>query len=145
MHPSRPARAVPATDGAFTHRQVLTVLAGLMTAMFLAALDQTVVATAIRTVADDLQGYDVQAWATTAFLVTSTISTPLYGKLSDVYGRRPFYLFAISVFVLGSVLCGLAGSMDQLAAARVVQGGDAGGLLVAGMAFIGHRTSSTER
>ncbi|MGY1667923.1 MFS transporter, partial [Geodermatophilus sp. SYSU D00696] len=78
-------------SGAFTHRQIRTIIVGLMVAMFLAALDQTVVATAIRTIADDLQGYDLQAWATTAFLITSTIATPLYGKLSDIYGRRPFY------------------------------------------------------
>ena len=77
-----------------------------MLGMFLAALDQTVVSTAIRTIADDLHGYDLQAWATTAFLITSTIATPLYGKLSDIYGRRPFYLFAIGVFVVGSMLCG---------------------------------------
>src|SRR3712207_6692286 len=115
--------AVPsAADGAFSHRQVLTVLAGLMAAMFLAALDQTIVATAIRTIADDLDGFSLQAWATTAFLITSTISTPLYGKLSDLYGRRPLYLFAISVFIGGSVLCGIADSMYQLAAYRAVQG-----------------------
>ena len=144
--PVPPRGPVPAAaDGAFSHRQVLTVLAGLVTAMFLAALDQTVVATAVRTVADDLQGYDMQAWATTAFLVTSTISTPLYGKLSDIYGRRPFYLFAITVFVLGSVLCALAGSMYQLAAARAVQGVGAGGLLSLAMAIIGDLVSPRER
>src|SRR3712207_9333399 len=94
----------PDAAGAFTHRQVMTILAGLLLGMFLAALDQTVVSTAIRTIADDLHGYDLQAWATTAFLITSTISTPLYGKLSDMYGRRGFYLFAIAVFVVGSAL-----------------------------------------
>jgi EmrB/QacA subfamily drug resistance transporter len=127
----------PAEDGGFTHRQILTVIAGLMIAMFLAALDQTVVATAIRTIADDLQGYDLQAWATTAFLITSTISTPLYGKLSDIYGRRPFYLFAIGIFVVGSVLCGMADSMYQLAAFRAVQGIGAGGLMSLALAIIG--------
>ena len=60
-------------------------------------------ATATRTIADDLHGFDLQAWATTAFLITSTISTPLYGKLSDIYGRRPFFLFAIAVFIVGSI------------------------------------------
>jgi hypothetical protein len=77
---AREAASAPDEDGVFTHRQILTIVAGLMVAMFLAALDQTVVSTAIRTIADDLQGYDLQAWATTAFLITSTISTPLYGK-----------------------------------------------------------------
>ena len=121
----RRTAAAPDADGTFRHRQIVTILVGLMVAMFLAALDQTVVSTAIRTIADDLQGYDLQAWATTAFLITSTIATPLYGKLSDIYGRRPFYLFAIGVFVLGSVLCGLASTMYQLAAFRAVRGRDA--------------------
>ena len=106
---SPPVSAEKASDsGAFTHRQIVTILAGLMLGMFLAALDQTVVSTAIRTIADDLQGYDMQAWATTAFLITSTITTPLYGKLSDLYGRRPFYLFAIGVFVVTAALVGVA-------------------------------------
>src|ERR687889_2638927 len=89
---ARAAAAAPDASGVFTHRQILTILGGLMLGMFLAALDQTVVSTPIRTIADDLNGYDLQAWATTAFLITSTIATPLYGKLSDLYGRRPFYL-----------------------------------------------------
>src|SRR4029450_11850270 len=104
--------------------------------MFLAALDQTVVSTAIRTIADDLHGYDLQAWATTAFLIPSTISAPLYGKLSDPYGRRPFYLFAIGVFVVGSMLCGLADSMYQLAAFRALQGIGARGLMALALAII---------
>jgi EmrB/QacA subfamily drug resistance transporter len=142
---ARAAASAPGSDGAFTHRQILTIIAGLMVAMFLAALDQTVVATAIRTIADDLQGYDLQAWATTAFLITSTISTPLYGKLSDIYGRRPFYLFAIGVFVVGSVLCGLADSMYQLAAYRALQGIGAGGLMSLALAIIGDIVPPRER
>ena len=66
--------------------------------------------TSIRTIADDLNGLDLQAWATTAYLITATISTPLYGKLCDLYGRRPFFLFAIGIFVVGSVLCAVATS-----------------------------------
>ncbi|WP_240619442.1 MDR family MFS transporter [Blastococcus sp. TF02-8] len=116
-----------------------------MLGMFLAALDQTVVSTAIRTIADDLNGYDLQAWATTAFLITSTIATPLYGKLSDLYGRRPFYLFAIGVFVIGSMLCGLADSMYQLAAFRAVQGIGAGGLMSLALAIIGDIVPPRER
>ncbi|HJX45163.1 MAG TPA: MDR family MFS transporter, partial [Geodermatophilus sp.] len=134
---ARAAASAPDSSGAFSHRQILTIVAGLMVAMFLAALDQTVVSTAIRTIADDLQGYDLQVWATTAFLITSTISTPLYGKLSDIYGRRPFYLFAITAFVVGSVLCGMADSMYQLAAFRAVQGIGAGGLMSLALAIIG--------
>ncbi|MCW2699818.1 MAG: Drug resistance transporter, EmrB/QacA subfamily [Blastococcus sp.] len=142
---ARAAAAAPDASGAFTHRQIVTILAGLMLGMFLAALDQTVVSTAIRTIADDLQGYDLQAWATTAFLITSTIATPLYGKLSDLYGRRPFYLFAIGVFVLGSMLCGLADSMYQLAAYRALQGIGAGGLMSLALAIIGDIVPPRER
>ena len=141
----RRAAAAPDASGAFTHRQIVTILAGLMLGMFLAALDQTVVSTAIRTIADDLQGYDLQAWATTAFLITSTIATPLYGKLSDLYGRRPFYLFAIGVFVVGSMLCGLADSMYQLAAYRALQGIGAGGLMSLALAIIGDIVPPRER
>ncbi|WP_298993117.1 MDR family MFS transporter [uncultured Pseudokineococcus sp.] len=142
----RAAASAPAgEDGGFSHRQVLTVLGGLMLGMFLAALDQTVVSTAIRTIADDLQGYDLQAWATTAFLITSTISTPLYGKLSDIYGRRPFYLGAIAVFVLGSALCGVSTSMYELAAWRAVQGVGAGGLMSLALAIIADLVPPRER
>jgi EmrB/QacA subfamily drug resistance transporter len=129
----------------FTHRQILTILAGLMMGMFLAALDQTIMATATRTIADDLRGFDLQAWATTAFLITSTISTPLYGKLSDIYGRRGFFLFAIAVFVIGSVLCGMSQSMYELAAFRAIQGIGAGGLMSMALAIIGDIVPPRER
>jgi EmrB/QacA subfamily drug resistance transporter len=142
---ARAAAAAPDADGVFTHRQIVTILAGLMLGMFLAALDQTVVSTATRVIADDLQGYDLQAWATTAFLITSTITTPLYGKLSDLYGRRPFYLFAIGMFVVGSMLCGLADSMYQLAAFRALQGIGAGGLMSLALAIIGDIVPPRER
>jgi EmrB/QacA subfamily drug resistance transporter len=144
---SSTAAAPPATGapGAFTHRQIVTILSGLMLGLFLAALDQTVVSTAIRTIADDLQGYSLQAWATTAFLITSTIATPLYGKLSDIYGRKPFYLFAIGVFVVGSVLCGFAWSMYSLAAFRAVQGIGAGGLMSLAFAILGDIVPPRER
>ena len=104
---SVPATA-PATDGALTHKQILTILTGLMLGMFLAALDQMIVATAIRTIGDDLHGLSAQAWVTTAFLITSTIATPLYGKLSDIYGRKPLFMIAITIFITGSALCGLS-------------------------------------
>src|SRR4051794_6079922 len=142
---ARVAAAAPDANGMFTHRQIVTILVGLMLGMFLAALDQTVVATAIRTVADDLKGYDLQAWATTAFLITSTIATPLYGKLSDIYGRRPYYLFAIAVFVIGSMLCGLSQSMYELAAFRALQGIGAGGLMSLALAIIGDIVPPRER
>jgi len=132
-------------SGALTHRQILTILTGLMLAMFLAALDQTIVSTAIRTIADDLNGFSLQVWATTAFLITSTISTPLYGKLSDMYGRKPFILFAISIFIVGSMLCGLSQSMYELAAFRAIQGIGAGGLFSLSLAIIGDIVSPRER
>ncbi len=101
-----PTTAEPAAPPAPTlsHRQILVVLSGLLLGMFLAALDQTIVSTAMRTIADELNGQTTQAWVTTAYLITSTISTPLYGKLSDQYGRKPFYLFEIVIFIVGSVL-----------------------------------------
>ncbi len=147
--PGRGARrrtaAAPDAAGVFSHRQIITILAGLMLGMFLASLDQTVVSTAIRVIADDLQGFELQAWATTAFLITSTIATPLYGKLSDIYGRRPFYLFAIGVFVVGSMLCGLSTSMYELAAFRALQGVGAGGLMSLALAIIGDIVPPRER
>ena len=139
-----PASADHAGAG-LTHRQILTILAGLMLGMFLAALDQTIVSTAIRTIADDLQGYDMQAWVTTAYLVTSTIVTPLYGKLSDLYGRKPFFLLAISIFVVGSLLCSMATSMYELAAFRALQGLGAGGLFTLALTTIGDIVPPRER
>jgi EmrB/QacA subfamily drug resistance transporter len=128
-----------------SHQQILTILSGLMLGMFLAALDQMIVSTAIRTIGDDLNGLSVQAWVTTAFLITSTISTPLYGKLSDIYGRKPLFLFAITVFIAGSALCGLATSMYMLAAFRALQGIGAGGLMSMALAIIGDIIPPRER
>jgi len=140
-----PPVPTPAHAAAMTHRQILTILSGLMAGMFLAALDQTIVATSIRTIADDLQGLSVQAWATTAYLITATISTPLYGKLSDLYGRRPWFVTAISVFLVGSALCGFAQSMWELAAFRAVQGLGAGGLFSLALTIIGDIVPPRER
>jgi EmrB/QacA subfamily drug resistance transporter len=137
--------AAPAPSHQLTHRQILVVLSGLLLGMFLAALDQTIVSTAMRTIADRLHGQTAQAWVTTAYLITSTISTPLYGKLSDMYGRKPFYLFAITVFVLGSVLCGTASSIYQLAVWRAVQGVGAGGLMSLAFAIVGDLVPPRER
>ncbi|WP_305789146.1 MDR family MFS transporter [Symbioplanes lichenis] len=134
-----------ASSAEFTHRQIITILVGLMMGMFLAALDQTIMATATRTIADDLNGFNLQAWATTAFLITSTISTPLYGKLSDIYGRRPFFLFAIGIFIVGSFLCGLSQNMYELAAFRAIQGIGAGGLMSLALAIIGDIVPPRER
>ena len=132
-------------ESPLSHNQIVTIIIGLMLGMFLAALDQTIVATAIRTIADDLQGLDRQAWVTTAYLITSTIVTPLYGKLSDIYGRKPFFITAITVFVIGSVMCTFADSMTQLAAFRAVQGVGAGGLFSLALAIIGDIVPPMER
>jgi EmrB/QacA subfamily drug resistance transporter len=113
--------------------------------MFLASLDQTIVSTAMRTIADKLNGQTAQAWVTTAYLVTSTVSTPLYGKLSDLYGRKPFYLFAISIFVVGSILCGFAHSIYELAGYRALQGIGAGGLMSLAFAIVGDVVPPRER
>ncbi|MFK0295847.1 MFS transporter [Streptomyces sp. NPDC090442] len=142
--PGAQAKAIPGA-GALSHRQILTILSGLMLGMFLAALDQTIVSTSIRTIADDLHGLSQQAWATTAYLITSTIATPLYGKLSDLHGRKPYYLTAISIFVIGSVLCTFSTSMTELAAFRAIQGLGAGGLMSLALAIIGDIVPPRER
>ncbi|MFX0580102.1 MDR family MFS transporter [Nocardia nepalensis] len=129
----------------FTHRQILTILSGLMLGMLLAALDQTIVSTAIRTIADDLNGYSMQAWATTAYLITATLATPLYGKLSDMFGRKPFFMAAISIFVAGSLMCTMAQSMYQLAAFRAFQGLGAGGLMSLALTILGDIVGPRER
>ena len=103
------------TSGEFTHRQILTILTGLLLGMFLAALDQTIVSTAIRTIADDLHGLSIQAWVTTAYLITSTITTPIYGKLGDLYGRKILLLFSISVFIAASTVSSFATSEVETA------------------------------
>jgi len=112
------------------------VLVGLMAGMFLSALDQSVVGTAMRTIADDLHGLSAQAWVTTAYLITSTIATPIYGKLGDIFGRRYLFITAISIFVVGSVISGFANSMYELAAFRAIQGIGAGGLFALALTIL---------
>nr|WP_281423542.1 MDR family MFS transporter [Nocardia tengchongensis] len=129
----------------FTHKQILVIMSGLMMGMLLAALDQTIVSTSIRTIADELQGYSAQAWVTTAYLITSTLATPLYGKLSDMYGRKPFYLAAITIFIAGSLACSMATSMYELAAFRAFQGLGAGGLMSLALTIMGDIVSPRER
>ncbi|MEU5762394.1 MFS transporter [Nocardia sp. NPDC047648] len=132
-------------DTSLSHRQILTILSGLLLGMFLAALDQNIVSVAIVKIANDLHGFDEQAWATTAYLITATITTPLYGKLADIYGRKPFYLTAIGLFVIGSVACTFADSMYQLAAFRAFQGLGAGGLMSLAFTIIGDIVPVRER
>lgn len=142
---SSTTEATPTPGVSLTHRQIMTVLSGLLLGMFLAALDQMIVASAMKTIADQLHGQTLQAWATTAYLITATITTPLYGKLSDIYGRKPMYLAAISLFLVGSLLSGIATSMYELAAFRAVQGLGAGGLMSLAFAIMADIISPRER
>ncbi|GLZ32937.1 MFS transporter [Lentzea sp. NBRC 105346] len=142
---SQETQATPESPAGLTHRQILTVLSGLLLGMFLAALDQMIVASAMKTIADQLHGQTLQAWATTAYLITATVTTPLYGKLSDIYGRKPLYLAAISLFLAGSLLSGMANSMYELAAFRAVQGLGAGGLMSLAFAIMADMISPRER
>ncbi len=140
------ARTDPSTAApVLSQRQIYAIFSGLLAGIFLAALDQTIVATSIRTIADDLQGLELQAWATTAYLITATITTPLYGKLSDIFGRKPLFLIAISVFIVGSALSSFSTSMYELAAFRAVQGVGAGGLFSLALAIVGDLVPPRER
>ena len=121
----------------FTIGRVLAIYGAIMVAILLAALDQTIVATALPAIVDDLGGLTSYSWVVTAYILPMTIAVPLYGKLGDIYGRRLLWLVAISVFLLGSALCGMAQSMNQLVAFRVVQGLGAGGLFALAHATIG--------
>jgi EmrB/QacA subfamily drug resistance transporter len=139
------AAAESAKTGVMTHRQIMLVLAGLMSGMFLSALDQSVVGSAMRTIADDLQGLELQAWATTAYLITSTVTTPLYGKLGDIFGRRSLFIFAIAVFVIGSVAAASSNSMYELAGWRAFQGVGAGGLFTLSLTILADIVPPRER
>ena len=128
-----------------THKQILVVFSGLVLGMLLAALDQTIVATALPRIVSELHGLDHLAWVVTAYLLTSTASTPLYGKISDLYGRKIVFQTAIVIFLIGSMLAGLAQNMTMLIAFRAVQGLGAGGLIALAMAIIGDIVSPRER
>ena len=119
------------------HRKILTILFALMLGMFLAALDQTIVATALPTIAGDLHGLNHLSWVVTSYLITSTISLPLWGRFGDLYGRKVFFQIAIVIFLVGSMLSGFSHNMLQLIAFRAIQGAGAGGLMVGSQAIIG--------
>ncbi|WP_374193824.1 MDR family MFS transporter [Glaciihabitans sp. dw_435] len=145
MSAKQGAQASSDSGGIMSHRQILFVIYGLMAGMFLSALDQTIVGTSIRTISDDLHGLSEQAWVTTAYLVVSTIATPIYGKLSDIFGRRPLFIIAISIFLAGSIASGFAQSMYELAAFRAIQGLGAGGLMALPLAIMGDMLAPRER
>ena len=128
------------TDHEFSpeeHRRILVILSALMLGMFLAALDQTIVSTALPTIAGDLHDLNHFGWVVTAYLLASTVSTPLWGKLGDLFGRKSFFQLAIVIFLGGSMLSGLSQSMIELIACRAIQGIGAGGLIVGSQAIIG--------
>jgi EmrB/QacA subfamily drug resistance transporter len=127
------------------HRVRLEILGAVLLGIFLAALDQTIVGTALPTIVTDLEGNDVYVWAFTAYLLTATISGPLYGKLSDIYGRRPIFLIGVSIFLIGSLLCGLSQEMWQFLLFRGIQGLGAGALFPIALAIIGDIFAPSER
>src|ERR671920_177167 len=119
------------------HERVLVVFGGLLLVMLLAALDSTIVATALPTIVGDLGGLEHLSWVVTAYLLATTVVGPLYGKLGDLYGRKIVLQAAIVIFLAGSVLCGVAQNMTQLIGFRAVQGLGGGGLMVTAMAVVG--------
>ncbi|HEY5362272.1 MAG TPA: MDR family MFS transporter [Streptosporangiaceae bacterium] len=142
------------TDGAasgngaqpsLSHRAILVIIGALMLGMLLAALDQTIVSTALPTIVGDLKGGSHIAWVITAYLLATTVSTPLWGKLGDQYGRKFFFQAAIVIFLIGSILSGLSQSMFELIAFRAIQGLGAGGLMVGAQAIVGDIVSPRER
>src|SRR5580693_2526336 len=126
-------------------REVLVVLPGLLLAIMLAMLDQLIVGTALPRIVGSLGGVAHLSWVVTAYVLASTITTPLYGKLGDMYGRKRLLVIAILVFLAGSALAGLSHSMDQLIAFRAIQGLGAGGLMVGAIATLGDMVSPRER
>ncbi len=135
----------PNETGVLTRRQLNVVLAGLIMALFLSALDSTIVGTALPTIVGEFQGFSRFTWVTTSYVVTSTIATILLGKLSDLYGRRWVFLGAITVFLVGSLLCGAAQSMTQLIIFRSVQGLGGGGIWGLTFAVVGDVVPARDR
>ncbi len=128
-----------------THKEILVIMGGLMTGLLLAALDQTIVSTALKNIVEEFNGLNHYTWVVTAYLLTSTASTPLYGKISDLYGRRPVFQFAIVTFLVGSLLAGASQNMTQLIATRAIQGLGAGGLMALTFVIIGDIIPPRER
>ena len=130
---------------ALNHREILIVFSGLLLGMLLAALDQTIVATALPTIVSDLGGLNQLSWVVTAYILASTASTPLWGKIGDLMGRKRIFQAAIVLFLLGSAASGLSQDMGELIAFRALQGLGAGGLMVTAMAIVGDIVSARDR
>ncbi len=140
------AQSAPAGENNYlSHDQIMVVVGGLMAGMFLAALDQSIVGTALPRIVSDLGGLDKLSWVVTAYLLTSTAATPLWGKISDLYGRRIIFQIAIVTFLAGSALCGLAQNMPQLIGFRALQGIGGGGLLAIAFSIIADIIPPRER
>jgi EmrB/QacA subfamily drug resistance transporter len=135
----------PDSHGYLSHRQILVVMSGLMTGMFLAALDQSIVGTALPRITSELGGLDKLSWVVTAYMLTATASTPLWGKISDLYGRRLLFQIAIGTFVVGSLLSGFSQNIYELIGFRAVQGLGGGGLMSLALAVIGDVIPPRER
>src|SRR5258707_5218656 len=129
----------------YSRRDTLLTMAGVLMVMLLASLDQTIVSTAMPHVIADLQGFDRYTWVTTAYLLTSTVMVPIYGKLSDLLGRKSVFLFGVIIFLIGSVASGASQSMNQLIAFRAFQGIGAAALLPIAIAIIGDLFTPRER
>ena len=142
---AEPVGAEPAPAVALDRRRVFLVIGALLLGMLLAALDQTVVSTALPTIVGDLGGASHIAWIVTAYLLLATVSTPLWGKLGDLYGRKTFFQASIVIFLVGSILSGLSQSLEMLIVFRALQGLGAGGLMVGAQAIIGDVVSPRER
>lgn len=142
-----PAASTPSNDAPveFSHREILVIIGGLMLGMMLAALDQSIVATALPRIVSDLGGLDHLSWVVTAYLLTSTAMTPLWGKISDLYGRRIIFQIAIVIFLIGSALCGLSQDMFQLIVFRAIQGIGGGGLMAIAISIVGDVIPPRER
>lgn len=145
---SRKALSPRTTAGAAAapqQRNLPLVFTGLVLSVLLAALDQTIVATALPTIVGDLNGLEHLSWVVTAYILAATIGLPIYGKLGDLFGRKSIFIFAIVVFLIGSVLSGLAQNMGQLIGFRALQGLGGGGLMIGAQAILGDLVSPRER
>src|SRR5436853_6351792 len=129
----------------FTRRETLLTMTGVLLVMLLASLDQTIVGTAMPHIISDLQGFDRYAWVTTAYLLTSTVMVPIYGKLSDIFGRKPIFLIGVVLFLVGSAASGASQTMNQLIAFRAFQGLGAAALMPIAIAVIGDLFTPRER
>ena len=141
--PPVPATETPGVN--LSNRQKLEILLAILLALFLFALDQTVVGTALPIIVTDLNGNSLYTWAVTIYLLTSTISGPIYGKLSDLYGRRPIFIWALSLFLVASLLCGLSQEMWQFILFRGLQGLGGGAVFPVALAVVADLYSPAER